>query len=60
MAMNRMQFQPGLSLPAFLEQYGTETVCRGAVLLARWSNWFACSRCTAMAHSTFVRGGVAY
>ena len=28
MARNPSQFQPGLSLPAFLEQYGTEAQCR--------------------------------
>jgi hypothetical protein len=27
MAMNRIQFQPGLSLPAFLKQFGTEAQC---------------------------------
>ena len=24
MAMNRVQFQPGLSLPAFLQRYGSD------------------------------------
>jgi type I restriction enzyme M protein len=32
MARNPIQFQPGLSLPAFLEQYGTEAQCRGGTM----------------------------
>ena len=31
MAKNQVQFQKGLSLPEFLEQYGTEEQCREAV-----------------------------
>lgn len=31
MARNPIQFQPGLSLPAFLEQYGTEEQCRATL-----------------------------
>ena len=30
MAMNRIQFQPGLSLAGFLQQYGTEAACARA------------------------------
>jgi hypothetical protein len=30
MARNPIQFQPGLSLPAFLKQYGTEAQCQEA------------------------------
>ena len=35
MAMNRIQFQQGLSLPAFLEQFGTEAQCEAALEKAR-------------------------
>jgi hypothetical protein len=35
MAMNRIQFQAGLSLPSFLEQYGTEAQCEAALELVR-------------------------
>lgn len=35
MPMNRIQFQPGLSLPAFLQQFGTETPCETALESAR-------------------------
>mgnify|MGYP003411685047 CR=1 FL=1 len=31
MAMNRIQFQPGLSLPAFLAQFGTDEQCGEAL-----------------------------
>ena len=33
MAMNRVQFQSGLSLPHFLELYGTERKCETALEL---------------------------
>lgn len=45
MAMNRIQFQPGLSLPAFLEQFGTEGQCETALETARWPQGFRCPRC---------------
>lgn len=45
MAMNRVQFQPGLSLPAFLEQFGTEVQCEAALEKARWPQGFRCPRC---------------
>ena len=39
MAMNRIQFQPGLSLPQFMEFYGTEKKCGEAALeKTRWPN----------------------
>lgn len=50
MAMNRIQFQPGLSLPAFLEQYGTEPQCEAALERARWPQGFRCPECGAAGH----------
>lgn len=35
MAMNSVQFLSGLSLPAFIEQFGTETQCELALEAAR-------------------------
>ncbi len=31
MPMNRIQFQPGLSMPEFFEQYGSESRCEAAL-----------------------------
>ena len=31
MAMNRIQFQPGLSMPEFLKHFGTESQCAAAL-----------------------------
>jgi hypothetical protein len=36
MAMNRVQFQPGLSMAAFLQLYGTQVLCRAALEQMRW------------------------
>lgn len=35
MPMNRIQFQPGLSLPALLARFGTEAQCEAALERAR-------------------------
>ncbi len=45
MPMNRIQFHPGLSFPAFLHNYGTEAQCEAAVVAARWPDGFVCDRC---------------
>lgn len=57
MAMNRIQFQPGLSMPAFLKDFGTETQCEQALEAARWPEGFHCPRCHGTAHYV-VRDGV--
>lgn len=36
MAMNRIQFQPGLSMPEFFGQFGTEAQCEAALEAVRW------------------------
>jgi transposase-like protein len=53
--MNRIQFQPGLSMPEFLERYGTESQCEAALEHARWPSGFRCPRCDGAAYSR-VRG----
>jgi len=50
MAMNRIQLQPGLSLPAFLEQFGSEAQCEAALEKARWPQGFSCPRCGETLH----------
>ena len=36
MAMNRVQFQSGLSMADFLKRYGSEAQCEVALFAARW------------------------
>ena len=50
MAMNRIQFQPGLSMPEFLKDYGTEAQCEQALEAIRWPRGFHCPRCGQEAH----------
>jgi hypothetical protein len=56
MAMNRIQFQPGLSMPEFFKLYGTELQCEQALEGARWISGFCCPRCGHDAHCV-LRGG---
>lgn len=60
MAMNRVQFQPGLSLPMFLQRYGTESACERELLQARWPQGFECAHCAATHATTFERRGHTY
>ena len=60
MTMNRVQFQPGLSMPQFYEQYGTEEKCQAALQVARWPNGFVCPSCGGAARTRFVRAGLPY
>jgi len=50
MAMNRIQFQPGMSLFEFFDQFGTEAQWEAAVEHARWPQGFRCPRCGGAAH----------
>jgi len=50
MSMNRTQFQPGVSLPAFMERYGAEEQCEAALAQMRWPEGFRCPRCQAAEH----------
>jgi ribosomal protein L37AE/L43A len=60
MTMNRVQFQPGLSMPEFLERYGTELQCQAALQAARWPDGFVCPDCGGAARTRFVRGSLPY
>ncbi len=55
MAMNRIQFQPGLSMAGFMDRYGSEHQCQEALAAARWPDGFRCPACTDTRHSVFVR-----
>lgn len=60
MAMNRVQFQLGLSMSEFLAQYGTEAQCRRALEQARWPQGFRCPKCKAARCRRFERGAQLY
>ena len=60
MPMNRVQFQAGLSMPEFLERYGTEEQCRAALQAARWPQGFVCPACAGPARTSFQREGLRY
>lgn len=50
MAMNRIQFQQGLSMPEFFARFGTEEQCASALVATRWPDGFRCLRCNGSAH----------
>lgn len=56
MAMNRIQFQRGLSMPAFLSQFGTEAQCETELEQARWPHGFVCPCCDFKEASVFRIG----
>jgi hypothetical protein len=56
MTMNKIQFQPGLSMQEFLKNYGTEAQCEQALEVVRWPAGFQCSRCADKAHSVLRDG----
>jgi len=53
LAMNLIQFQPGMSLSELFEQYGTEPQCEQALEKARWPDGFHCPHCGGADHSHF-------
>ncbi len=56
MPMNRVQFQPGLSMREFLSRYGTEEQCEAALIARRWPEGFVCPGCgVGKARTTFQR-----
>jgi transposase-like protein len=57
MAMNKIQFQAGLSLPAFLAQFGTEAQCEDSLEQSRWSQGFRCPDCGHAEHYVLKSGG---
>jgi ribosomal protein L37AE/L43A len=60
MAMNRVQFQRGLSMAEFLDRYGSEEKCTAALAQSRWPKGFRCPECSDERHSRFVREGRNY
>src|SRR5450432_4529355 len=60
MAMNRVQFQPGLSMAEFMQRYGNEELCEAALIATRWPQGFVCPDCGCAVHSSFRRVGRMY
>ena len=63
MAMNRVQFQPGLSMAEFIRRYGSERQCEQALIAARWrGDGFRCPHFgdSRSRSSTFEREGRHY
>ena len=60
MAMNRVQFQRGLSMAEFIQRYGTDDKCEQALVASRWADGFRCEACGGQARSTFRRDGRLY
>ena len=60
MAMNAVQFQPGLSMMAFMERYGRDDKCDAALIESRWPDGFVCPACSCTQSSTFRREGRLY
>ena len=60
MAINWVQFQQGLSLAGFMEQYGTEAKCYRALYKLRWPKGFRCPGCGERRRSRFRRDGRVY
>jgi len=48
--MNHIQFQSGMSLSEFSQQFGTETPREAALERARWPEGFHCPRCGSVGH----------
>lgn len=62
MKMNRVQFQPGLSMHQFMDLYGTQEKCEAALISWRWPKGYVCPSCgLADANfSSFRRGRLLY
>ncbi len=56
MAMNRVQYQAGLPMLEFFENYGSHERCEELVRAWRWPEGFVCPRCSQTGHSEFRRG----
>lgn len=56
MPMNRVQFQPGVSLPEFMARYGAQAQCEQVLAQMRWPEGFRCPRCQAAEHYAVGHG----
>lgn len=56
MSSQKIQFQQGISIPEFLNRFGTEAQCAQAIERARWSQGFLCPKCSSSQHYLVVQG----
>lgn len=56
MSQNMVQFQRGLSLEAFLAEYGTEEQCIAALFKMRFSKGYECPECGRKEHTVERKG----
>jgi len=56
MPINKIQFQPGQSLPDFFAQFGTEAQCKAALEKIRWPDGFTCPDYEEMEYTIVQRG----
>ena len=56
MCKNKVQLQKGLSLPDFMDKFGTEAQCQAALEAAKWPNGFSCAYCGHHSFSRITRG----
>ena len=52
----RIQFQKGLSLPEFINRFGTREQCEEYLYLAKWPQGFSCKKCGSLSVISFIRG----
>jgi len=57
MTMNRVQFQPGLSMAEFMSRYGSDEQCEAALVESRWPTEFVCPACGCGHSSSFPPPG---
>ncbi len=59
MAINKIQFQKGLSIAEFMVRYGTEKQCHDALVASRWPEGFMCPPLWRYASQPFRAQGAA-
>ena len=60
MGIAHAQFKKRLSMPEFMERYGTEAQCHAALVDSRWPRGFVCAHCGGSRHCSFERKGLQY
>ncbi|MEX3582676.1 MAG: transposase, partial [Burkholderia sp.] len=54
--MNRIQFQAGLSMKEFQEQYGNKAQCETALIGSRWPDGWVRPRCKGTRYASAYNG----